>query len=96
MRKVGIEQISELAEYIRYRMIGSNIQLEQVCKYLDYRPLEINNDTIENGSDEIERWKRLYISQADLIAVLVQEPFKLKPPDAVSLARYVIEDECFY
>lgn len=53
-------------------MIGSNIQLEQVCKYLDYRPLEANSKAIDDGSDEIEKWKKLYISQADLIAVLAQ------------------------
>lgn len=40
MRRVSIEQIIDLPEYLRYRLIGSNISLEQACKLLNYRSLK--------------------------------------------------------
>jgi hypothetical protein len=54
MRKVTVEQIIDLPEYLRYRLIGSNISLEQACKLLNYRSLKEKNDEIDsnNGDEE--------------------------------------------
>lgn len=56
LRKVTIEQISQLAQHIRYRLIGSNIQLDKACRYFDYRPLSRLEDEekMRNSFDSIK------------------------------------------
>lgn len=92
----------DLPEYIRYRLIGLNLSIDQACKYFDYRPpAEERKDKTESEEEdsvdheeakELEKWKKMYINQAELTSTLIQEPFKLRPEDAVLLARYIIED----
>lgn len=54
MRKVTVEQIIDLPEYLRYRLIGSNISLEQACKLLNYRSLKEKNDEINSNNEDEE------------------------------------------
>lgn len=52
LRKVNVEQITDLPEYLRYRLIGSNISLEQACKLLNYRPLREPNEESNLNNEE--------------------------------------------